>query len=54
MNHVIGKCTVDDYDINGEPITCDAQRFEIIYDKFSMNSTIVTEFNLFCNEEYKV
>ena len=40
--------------MTGEPVVCDAQEMSIIFEKLPMKSTIVTEFNLFCNEEYKV
>ena len=53
MIHVPGKCTIDDFDMTGDPVLCDARKMNVIYEGFAMKSTIVTEFNLFCNEEYK-
>ena len=52
--HERGKCTVNDFDLVGDPVSCDAQEMNVVFDDFPMKSTIVTEFNLFCNEEYKV
>ena len=53
MEHELGKCTINDFDMTGNPVICDAQQKSIIFEDFPMKSTIVTEFNLFCNEEYK-
>ena len=53
MIHELGKCTINDFDMTGDPVVCDAQQKSIIFEDLPMNSTIVTEFNLFCNEEYK-
>ena len=54
MVHERGKCTVNDFDLNGDPVSCDVQKMSVVFDDFPMKSTIVTEFNLFCNGEYKV
>ena len=53
MLHERGKCTINDFDMTGDPVLCDAQETIVIFDELPMKSTIVTEFNLFCNEEYK-
>ena len=54
ITHTISKCTINDFNMTGDPIACNARLTNLVYDKFCMKSTIVTEFNLFCNEEYKV
>ena len=54
MIHVLGECTINDFNMTGDPVVCDAQEMSIIFEELPMKSTIVTEFNLFCNEEYKV
>ena len=53
-NKQVENCNKIEFDRTGEYIICDPQSFDIVYDNFTMNSTIVTEFKLFCNEEYKV
>ena len=53
MMHVRGKCTIHDFDLTGDPVLCDATETNVLFDDMPMMSTIVTEFNLFCNEEYK-
>ena len=54
INKQIENCNKNEFDRIGEYIICDPQTFDIVYDDFTVNSTIVTEFKLFCNEEYKV
>ena len=54
ITHTVAKCTTNDFNMTGDPIECNAQLTNLVYDKFCMKSTVVTEFNLFCNEEYKV
>ena len=51
--HEEGRCTLSDFDMTGDPVDCNAQLTNIIFDELPMESTVVTEFNLFCNEEYK-
>ena len=53
MPHEVGKCSLNDFDLGGDPILCDAKETNVVFDEMPMKSTIVTEFNLFCNEEYK-
>ena len=53
-NKHMENCNKIGLDVTAEYIICDVQHFDIVYDSFTMNSTIVTEFKLFCNNEYKV
>ena len=53
-NHEFRKCTLSHFNISADPIDCNAKITKVIYDEFPMDTTIVTDFNLFCNEEYKV
>ena len=48
------KCTISHFNLSSTPNECDAQILDIVHEEFAMESTIVTEFNLFCNEDYKV
>lgn len=52
--HHPGKCTINSFNMTGDPVVCNAKHTHVIFDELPMKSTIVTEFNLFCNEEYKV
>ena len=54
MLHQRGKCTLNDFDLAGDPVSCDARKTNVIFIELPMESTVVTEFNLFCNEDYKV
>lgn len=53
-NNELGKCTLSNFNLSSDPVECDAKISKVIYDEFPMDTTIVTDFNLFCNEEYKV
>ena len=53
-DHEFGKCTLSHFNLSGDPIECNAKISKVIFDEFPMDTTIVTDFNLFCNEEYKV
>ena len=48
------KCSLSHFDLSSTPNQCNAQILDIVYEEFVMETTIVTEFNLFCNEDYKV
>ena len=50
----IKNCGSNTFDTIGQYIICDPQHFDVEYSNFTMSTTIVTEFKLFCNEEYKV
>ena len=50
----VGNCTLSDFNLSADPIECNARISKVIYDEFPMDTSIVTDFNLFCNEEYKV
>ena len=49
-----GKCTLSSFNLSGTPIECNAEVSKVIHEQFLMETSIVTDFNLFCNEEYKV
>ena len=50
-----GHCTgPDDFDLNsGEMVACTPNE-DIIYGPFGMDYTVVTRFNLVCDDQYKV
>ena len=48
------KCYLSNFNFTATPIECNAKNSKFIHAEFAMESSIVTEFNLFCNEEYKV
>ena len=55
---ISGHCTNESFDLDeslerNEYVTCEPNQ-DIIYGTFGMNSTVVTEFNLVCKDEYKV
>ena len=52
---IVGQnCTISHFNFSATPKQCNAQISNVVYGKFVMETTIVTEFNLFCNEDYKV
>ena len=56
-NNFTGQCsTKEDFDLNAsedDMIACTPDQ-DIIYDKFGMDYTVTTRFNLVCDDEYKV
>ena len=54
INPELDECSAADFNLTGGLVECNAQLSKVIYDEFAMDTTTVTEFNLFCNEEYKV
>ena len=54
VDDVGNNCTISHFNFSATPKECNAKIFNVVYDKFVMETTIVTEFNLFCNEDYKV
>ena len=52
------SCTVVDFNLTikniEEMVECDPIKQTVIYGDFGMVSTVVTEFNLVCKEDYKV
>ena len=53
-NHNIKGCALSYFNFTGNPVECNAKLSNVVYEDFSMNTSIVTDFNLFCNEDYKV
>ena len=57
FQNVSGQCTEKDFDFNStDMVLCDPHRDnqQIVYGEFGMDTTVVTEFNLICGDQYKV
>ena len=48
------ECSQSNFNLDAPPIKCDVTKSTVIHAEFAMQSSIVTEFGLFCDEEYKV
>ena len=48
------ECSQSNFNLDASPIKCDVTKSNVIHAEFAMKSSIVTEFGLFCDEEYKV
>ena len=49
-----GLCTSDDFDITSDNMVDCTPSEDIIYGQFGMDYTVVTRFNLVCDDQYKV
>ncbi len=48
-----GSCPLSVFDLSGSPVKCDPNS-GFVYDDFEMEETVVTEFDLVCDDQFKV